>query len=147
MPARRSYGTGQLHEKHGSYYGRWRTSDGRKLNRKLGPIRAAGSSDGLTRSQAERAFRKLQDEEERSPSRRRDVTAMTVTAAAESLRQAKALEGARKPYLENLESMQRVHLDASIGPMALEAVTTAGIEALASSLIKAGRSPKTVRNI
>jgi len=147
MPARRSYGTGQLHEKHGSYYGRWRTSDGRKLNRKLGPIRAAGSSDGLTRSQAERAFRKLQDEEERSPSRRRDVAAMTVTAAAESLRQAKALEGARKSYLENLESMQRVHLDASIGPMALEAVTTAGIEALASSLIKAGRSPKTVRNI
>lgn len=147
MPARRSYGTGQLHEKHGSYYGRWRTSDGRKLNRKLGPTRAAGSSDGLTRSQAERAFRKLQDEEERSPLRRRDVAAMTVTAAAESLRQAKALEGARKSYLENLESMQRVHLDASIGPMALEAVTTAGIEALASSLIKAGRSPKTVRNI
>jgi hypothetical protein len=25
MPSKRSYGTGELYEKHGAYYGRWRT--------------------------------------------------------------------------------------------------------------------------
>jgi hypothetical protein len=57
MPSKRSYGTGELYEKHGAYYGRWRTSDERKLNRKVGLVRMPGSSDGLTRAQAERAFR------------------------------------------------------------------------------------------
>ncbi len=147
MTGKRSYGTGQLLEKHGSYYGRWRASDGRKLNRKLGSIRSAGASDGLTRSQAERAFRKLQDAEERSPSRPRDAAKITVGAAAESLRRAKALEGARKAYLENLESMQRVHVDPSIGALALEAVTVGQVEAMVSQMLAAGRAPKTARNV
>ena len=30
MSARRSYGTGRLYVKHGAWYGRWRTSDGRR---------------------------------------------------------------------------------------------------------------------
>jgi hypothetical protein len=30
MTARRAYGTGQLHEKHGAWYGRWRTGDGQR---------------------------------------------------------------------------------------------------------------------
>jgi hypothetical protein len=68
MPSKRSYGTGELYEKHGAYYGRWRTSDDRKLNRKVGPVRKPGASDGLTRARAERAFRKMQEAEERRPS-------------------------------------------------------------------------------
>ena len=36
------YGTGHLYSKHGAYYGRWRTSDGRKLNRRVGAIRPRG---------------------------------------------------------------------------------------------------------
>jgi integrase len=147
MPSKRSYGTGELYEKHGAYYGRWRTSDDRKLNRKVGPVRNPGSPDGLTRAQAERAFRKLQEAEERRPSRRRDVEPVTVGAAATSLRQAKALEGARKSYLEGLESMQRVHLEPKIAAAALEKVSTAQIEALAGGMLDDGLSPKTVRNV
>ena len=64
MAKKRTYGTGGLYEKHGSYYGRWRTLDGRQLNRLIGRAHAAGSKDGLTRAQAEAAFRKLQDAEE-----------------------------------------------------------------------------------
>jgi len=56
---KRAYGTGALYEKHGSYYDRWRTSDGRKLNRKIGPVRIPGSPEGFTRARAERAFRDL----------------------------------------------------------------------------------------
>jgi integrase len=145
--AKRSYGTGELYEKHGSYYGRWRTSDDRKLNRKVGPVRSPGSSGGLTRAQAERAFRKMQEAEERRPSRRRDVELVTVTAAATSLHRAKSLEGARKSYLENLDSMYRVHLEPSIGPLPVDKVSTARVEGLATDMLAAGLSPKTVRNV
>ena len=41
---RRAYGTGQVYEKSGSYYGRWRTPSGRRLNRKIGPVRTAGEA-------------------------------------------------------------------------------------------------------
>jgi hypothetical protein len=91
MPSKRSYGTGELYEKHGAYYGRWRTSDDRKLNRKVGSVRTPGSADGLTHAQAERAFRKMQEAGERRPSRRRDLEPVTVGEATTSLRQAKAL--------------------------------------------------------
>ncbi|HXO09276.1 MAG TPA: hypothetical protein VN880_14645, partial [Solirubrobacteraceae bacterium] len=99
MASRRSYGTGQLYEASGSYYGRWRTPDGRKLNRRIGRVRVAGSADGLTRAQAERAFRKLQEDEDATPSRSRTSAVVTVSEAADSLRRAKSLEGARKSYL------------------------------------------------
>ena len=147
MASKRSYGTGQLYEAAGSYYGRWRTPDGRKLNRRIGRIRAAGTADGLTRAQAERAFRKLQEDEDANPSRPRTSEVVTVSEAADSLRRAKSLEGARKSYLENLESMQRVHIDPSFGSMPVDAVSTTQVEGLITSLLRTGRSPKTGRNL
>ena len=48
----RPYGSGQIYEKSGAYYGRWRTEDGRRLNRRLGGTRTTGNADGLTRAQA-----------------------------------------------------------------------------------------------
>jgi hypothetical protein len=85
MSFKRPPGTGSLHEKHGAYYGRWRTFDGRLLNRKIGLIRCPGESYGLTRSQAERAFRKLVEEEEARPRVSPDRV-VTVSEAADSLR-------------------------------------------------------------
>jgi hypothetical protein len=55
---KRPYGTGHIYEKAGAYYGRWHTPDGQRRNRRLGPMRAPGSSEGLTRAIAERALRK-----------------------------------------------------------------------------------------
>lgn len=49
MSSRRPVGTGQLYEKHGAWYGRWRTTDDRRLNRKVGEIRIRGESGGLTK--------------------------------------------------------------------------------------------------
>ena len=40
---KRPYGSGQIYEKSGAYYGRWRTLDGRRVNRKLGPVRNPGA--------------------------------------------------------------------------------------------------------
>ena len=91
---RRPYGSGEIYVKSGSYYGRWRTPDGRRLNRCLGPKRAKGGSGGLTRAQAEQAFRRLQAEEASRPVKP-VAEIVTVDQAAERLRQRIEIEGAR----------------------------------------------------
>jgi integrase len=60
--ARRSYGSGSLFVRSDaagveSWYGSW-WSDGRRVKRKLGAKRPAGSRDGLTRAQAEAEMRR-----------------------------------------------------------------------------------------
>jgi integrase len=144
---KRTYGTGHLYEKSGAYYGRWRTLDGRQLNRKVGPIRRPGEDDGLTRAQAEREFRRLQDAEERAPRPVRGADTPIVDEVGDSLRQKLRLGGARRSYQEGCESMQRVHISPRLGALAITDVTTAHVEALASAMLTDGRSPKTVRNV
>jgi integrase len=143
---RRSAGTGHVYEKWGSYYGRWRASDGRLLNRKVGKVRSVGERDGLTRTQAEREFRRLQEREEQTPRPRHDAEIPTVDVVADSLRQTLALAGARRSYRENCASMQRVHVSPRLGSMRIVDVTTADVEMLAASMLKKGLSPKSVRN-
>ena len=134
---KRSYGTGQLYIKQGSYYGRWRTSDGRRLNRLLGPMRATGSAEGLTRAEAERVFRKTREKEEQTP--RPKVTArITVDDAGDSLRRKQKLEGARKSYQEGCESMQRVHISPRLGSLPVTNVTRAHVEAVATAMLEKG---------
>jgi len=43
----RQHGTGRIYVKYGSYYGRWRTLDGRYVNRRLGKVRGRSEKDGL----------------------------------------------------------------------------------------------------
>lgn len=146
MGFKRHAGTGHLYEKYDSYYGRWRTLDGRLLNRKVGLIRVPGGREGLTRPQAERAFRKMQDEEERTPRPVRGADTPTVDDAADSLRRKQKLEGARKSYQENCESMQRVHISPTVGSLCVTEVSRAHVEAVGATMLKKGLAPKTVRN-
>ena len=146
MP-KRAYGSGSLYEKHGAYYGRWRAPDGRILNRKVGGVRREGSSEGLTRAQAEREFRRLQDTEERSPAPPPDRPRVTVADAADALRRQLAVEGARKSYLQNCESMQRIHIAPHIGAKRVSDVKSSDVEQLAATILAAGRAPKTARNV
>ena len=60
--SRRANGAGSVYIKHGSYYGRWLTDGGGHTNRKLGPVRPPGTSEGLLRRQAERRLRELMAE-------------------------------------------------------------------------------------
>ena len=62
MAVGRSSGTGSLWERTDrggsvTFYGEWR-ADGRKVRRRVGPQRAEGGRDGLTRAQAEREVSK-----------------------------------------------------------------------------------------
>jgi integrase len=131
--------------KHGAWYGRWRTADGRRLNRRLGPVRAPGTSGGLTRREAERAFRKAIDEEERRPRPAQETRRRTVGEAAVALRDRLALEGRSRNYLAALESQQRVHLDPVFGEVALERVDRRMVEAFGRDQLARDLSPKTVR--
>jgi integrase len=143
--AKRGYGTGQLYLKHGAYYGRWRTLDGRKLNRRIGAVRDENATGGLTRTEAERQFRKLQGAEERRPIRA-GAERHTLDEVIDSLRRRLAVEGARKSYLQNCESMQRVHISPRLGD-SVDRVTIADVETVAAAMLDAGLAPKTVRNV
>src|SRR4051812_16578413 len=145
MSARRAYGTGQIYAKHSAWYGRWRTSDGRRLNRRLGPVRRVGEADGLTRREAERAFRRLQDEEERHPTAR--AGRHTVNETADALRPKLALVGSSRSHLRNTERMQRLHIGPALGDRTLQKVSRRDVEQLGERLVARGLSPKTVRDV
>jgi integrase len=145
--AKRSYGTGQLYEKSGAYYGRWRTTSGRRLNRRIGKVRTPGETDGLTRSQAEREFRRLQDAEEHTPRPEPGAQVATVEEIATSLRERIELRGASKSYIEACEYMQRVHIGPHLGAHKINDIGTADVEAFGRELLRGGLAPKSVRNI
>jgi hypothetical protein len=139
---RRPYGTGHIYEKSGAYYGRWHTPDARRRNRRLGPKRPRGSSDGLTRAMAERALRRVQEAELAAVPQADGARGRTVDDAANALRERLELQGARKSYRENCESMQRVHISPAMGSR-----RAADVETLARSMLRRGLAPKSVRNV
>jgi integrase len=145
--AKRGYGTGHLYEKSGSYYGRWRVLDGRWLNRRVGSVRTPGSSDGLTRAQAEREFRRMQEAEETAPRPARGARVRSVDEIASSLRERLELRGVRKSYREACEYMQRVHVGPLLGHRRATEVDRSDVETFGRALLKRGLSPKSVRNI
>jgi hypothetical protein len=144
---KRPHGAGRLYVKWGSYYGRWRMPDGRYLNRRIGAVRQRGSSDGLTKSQAEAALRRLVEQE----SRRRPPAAVehvrSVDEVIDVLRDRLVIQGARTSYQQNCESMQRIHISPAIGSRRIDDVTRDDVERLARSMLGRGLSPKTLRNV
>lgn len=142
---KRSYGTGSLFKKHGAWYGRWRTPDGRRLSRPVGPDRTPGSADRLTRREAEAQLRKLMLAEELTPTPP-DAGRHTVDDAAHALIEHKRVQGVSKSYLGTLSAAQRRHFRA-LGPMALRKVHRRDIEAMSAQLLLRDElSPKTVSN-
>jgi hypothetical protein len=128
-------------------YGRWTTPDGRRVNRRIGKVRARGESDGLTRSQAERGLRRLIEAEALRPRPSAEERPRTVDEVADELRGRLAIEGARLSYRQNCESMQRVHVSPAIGKRRVDSVTRSDVERLARSMLERGLAPKTVRNV
>jgi integrase len=147
MGGRRTHGTGHLYEKSGSYYGRWRAPDGRLLNRKIGKVRNVGEKDGLSRAQAERDFRRLQEVEDHIPRPVHGADVPTVDDVADSLRELLELRGRRRTYCENCEYMQRVHISPLMGERKITDIARHDVEALTRVLLKRKLAPKSVRNI
>jgi integrase len=144
---RRTYGSGHLYVKSGAFYVRWRTPDGRYVNRRVGQVRGRGDREGLTHAAAERAARRLIESESRRVPATVDERPRTVDDAADVLRDRLAVQGARLSYRQNVESMQRVHISPAMGNRRVETVSRQDVERLARTMLARGLAPKTVRNV
>jgi integrase len=140
--ARRGRGTGEVYVKHGSYYGRWTTPAGGRANRKLGPVRAPGSTAGLTKPQAERRMRELIDQV-----RTTSVPDRTLSHVAELYLDALVAKGRSRSHLESVESHIRVHLQPQFGSRAIDRISGDDITRFIARLRGAGKAPKTIKNI
>jgi integrase len=143
---RRSYGTGRLfiHRDSGggeSWYGRW-YAGGRRIQRRIGPKRRPGSTDGLTRAQAERELRRRIERER------------PVTGTSTSVKQAanlyiehldQVLE--RKPStLADYRSMLKRHVGPFFEGRRVDQVGAEEIERFLSSRKELGLATKTITN-
>jgi hypothetical protein len=104
--AKRAYGTGTLRQQGGAWYGRWTSPAGHKRNRKLGPQRAPGTRDGLTKAQAEKVLRELMQADAATPA----VVHATFAEAAAALLVKQAAAGNKRSSMETVESILRVPL-------------------------------------
>lgn len=126
MASKRQYGTGQLYVQGQNYYGRWRSSDGAKRNRKVGPVRKPSSSDGLTKTQAEKRLQQMIDADATTPSA---AVRKRLPEAGDALILRLKAKGRKKSYVETAESIIRVHLrDAPEFAKDLDKITEDDVE-------------------
>jgi integrase len=146
MSSRRSYGTGSLFVKPGrggdeAWYGRFWVH-GRRVKRRIGPKRAPGSTEGLTRRQAERELRRLLE----THNRVRPTEALTVKVAGELyIAHLRAL-GRRRTTLMDYDSYLRVHLVPFFGATSLDSIDEDDIDAFIAYERSEGKAPKSIRN-
>jgi integrase len=139
---RRRHGTGEVYVKHGSYYGRWWTLHGGRANRRLGPVRRPGSSDGLTKPQAERRLRELMEEVQATSTPDRSLAHV-----ARLHLDALAAEGRSRSHLETVESHIRVHLLPQFGTRPIDRLDEDDVTRFIPRLQRDGKAPKTIKNV
>jgi integrase len=124
--ARRSYGTGSLYVKAGSWYGRWWIGD-RRVKRKLAPVRQAGSREGLTKSQAERELRRrIEREKPLAPVGGR----LTLEQAGERyIHHLEHVIGRKPSTVQDYGFTLRRHLVPHFGERSLERITADDVRA------------------
>lgn len=155
---RRSYGTGSLYVRADAagrevFYGRWR-DEGRQVKRAVGLVRQKGSSEGLTRQQAEKALRALI-----VASRPADGPARAKTFEEVADRYVAHLEAlGRKPStIQDVRSHLRHWLRPHFAERNVDRITVEDVDRLVAAMRKGERpsglglskplGPKTVRNI
>jgi integrase len=160
---RRGYGTGSLKRVGNSWVGSWYGPTGKKIMRKVGPVRTPGERDGLTITQAEARFRKMREAE------RPRITAerVTMAEAGEELRRRLEIRGRKKSHRLTVESDLRNHIApffagkeldkiqpreieryiaAKLRPASSDTGTQKKADARKTGAPKKRLAPKTVRN-
>lgn len=154
--ARRPYGTGRLVEQNGNWYGRWRMDGGTRANRKIGPVRQPGSSEGLTRGMAERKLQAM-IAGEGTPTVKIDRE-RSVEAVAWMAYERVVSRNRKASYQETFASHVRTHIVPYFGSREISRVTVEEVERFQAHLMRkaptrAGKqlpgtlSPRTVLNI
>jgi integrase len=137
---RRPHGTGSLLVKGGKFYGQWRVN-GQLVKRVIGPVRAAGTREGLTKSQAEARLRALIAEVAPPVAER-----LSVEVAGKRLIAHLTTMGRKPSTLEGYESFLRVHIAPFFGERPLSKIGKSDIEAFMAHCLNAGQSIKSTRN-
>jgi integrase len=144
--ARRSYGTGSItvrRDRNGreTWYGLW-MADGRRVKRRLGVKRAPGTSDGLTRKQAEAELRRRMAEELVGVARERRRT--VEEAGAAYVAHLEHVMGRKRTTIEDYRGYLRRHLGPFFGARRLDRIRPAEVERYLREKIAAGLAPTTV---
>jgi integrase len=145
--ARRSYGTGRLFIRRDSggresWYGSWWVGS-RRIKRKLGAKRTPGTTDGLTRRQAEGELRRrMQDSPVRATSGRTTLR----EAATQHLRHLETALDRKPSTIEDYRIILRRHLYPAFGDLAIDRITADAIAAYMAIKRREGLSPNSVRN-
>lgn len=140
---RRPYGSGSLFVRNGAWYGQWR-SDGQLTKRKLGPVRQPGTSDGLTRTQAERRLRELMGSVHAVPAGcRTDVEAL----GRAYLVHLEQVRGCKATTLQDYRSMLSRHIVPYFDTTKVDRLGVTDVESFVLAKRREGLAPKTVRNL
>ena len=137
---RRPHGTGAIIERDGVYYGKWRVG-GRQVKRKIGPVRTPNTSDGLTKTPAERKLRNLLSEVTPPPAER-----LTVAEAAERLLGHLGVMGRKPSTLRSYRALLRAQIGPRLGRPPIAQPTREEVERFAAEELSAGLAPKTISN-
>jgi hypothetical protein len=108
-----------------TWYGKWRV-DGQQVKRRVGPKRAVGTRDGLTKTQAEAELRRLMGE---IGVLRTRGERMTVGEAGKALVTARRSAGRKRSTIEGYQSILRQHMDPFFGSRPIERITRHDVEA------------------
>jgi integrase len=140
--SKRAYGSGSIVREGGSWYGKWRVGQ-RQVKRRLGPVRPVGSSEGLTRKQAEAALRRVMDEVKvLAPEQR-----ITFAQAAERYVQHVEHVLRRKPStVQDYRIIVRRHLAPHFEGRTIEGIEPAHVEFYIAAKLDAGLAVKTITN-
>jgi hypothetical protein len=126
----------------GSWVGLWRAPDGRRIKRKIGAARTPTERNGLTKVQAEEAFRRLRAEELTVAHR---VERVTMLEAGEALSARLNARGRKKSHRLTVASDLRNHIVPFFAGRELARITPADIERYVA-VKQRSLAPKTVRN-
>ena len=141
-PQRRPHGTGSVTQRGDQWYGRWH-SRGQRVQRKIGPVRAPGSRDGLTKAQAEARLRRLIEDTAAAPIVHERVT--VEQAGQRLLTQLEAL-GRKRSTMHGYESYLRIHLAPYFAGRPLDQITRQDVEAFIARCHANDQSVKSTLN-
>jgi integrase len=142
MTARRPHGTGSVTQRGDSWYGRWRVN-GRQVQRKLGPVRPAGTRLGLTKSQAEAKLRKLIGEVSHvAPDHR-----VTFAEIADTyLHHVEFVMERKRSTVQDYKIMLDRHLGPHFAEKPIDRLTADDIGAYMAAKAREGLATKTIAN-
>jgi integrase len=140
---KRAYGTGSIRVKHGAWYGLWRTADGRRTTRKLGPVKKG--RDGLSKTQAEAVMREMiLMDARRASTAGEDVT---VRQLGKMLLARLERDGRKPSHIESVRYHIARHIDPLLGDLSVGQVLPSDVDRLVNRMIRDGKAPKTIRNV